>query len=120
MDEYFVYRGGFGRGGIPQGPTRGEFRNEPVNTVEKTPPPSQEPEEKEKDSNVAKPRSDRWSHDGYDQMMKVQDKGYRNSRNDSRPRSVQSKVHMEEILMFGGTNMYRMTRSLIWTNIQLT
>ncbi|KAI8602355.1 hypothetical protein EDD21DRAFT_80196 [Dissophora ornata] len=84
----FMGRGGFGRGGMAQGPTRGDFKNESPTAGRES--PSQEPEDK--DGSSAKPKSDRWSHDGYDQMMKVQEKSYRHQRNDSRPRSMNAKV----------------------------
>ena len=55
-------------------------------------PESQQPESEDKEGASAKPKSDRWSHDGFDQLMKVQERSYRHQRNDSRPRSMHGKV----------------------------
>ncbi|KAF9115921.1 hypothetical protein BGX27_005803 [Mortierella sp. AM989] len=87
---HFMGRGGFGRGGMPQNPVRGEVRNEPPNNSTEKDPQFREVESKE-NVNVVKPRSDRWSHDGFDQLMKVQEKSYRHQRSDSRPRSMNAK-----------------------------
>ncbi|KAF9580696.1 hypothetical protein BGW38_002557 [Lunasporangiospora selenospora] len=79
----FMGRGGFGRGGMQHGSGRGDFRNgQPLND---------QPQVNEDRVEETKPKSDRWSHDGYDQLMKVQEKSYRPHRNDSRPRSMNNK-----------------------------
>ncbi|KAI1311335.1 hypothetical protein EDD11_003480 [Mortierella claussenii] len=85
----FMGRGGFGRGGMPQGPARADFRSDSPTPSDKD-SQSQELENK-KDASSVKPKSDRWSHDGYDQLMKVQEKSYRHQRNDTRPRSINGK-----------------------------
>lgn len=71
---------------MPQGPTRGDFRNGHWNGEQQ-----QKAEEDNKEAAQEKPKSDRWSHDGYDQMMKVQEKNHRH-RGDSRPQSMTAKV----------------------------
>jgi hypothetical protein len=73
---------------MAQGPTRADFKNDPVNTSNTVQAPV---EVVDKESPPVRPKSDRWSHDGFDQMMKVQDKGYRPQKND-RPRSMIVKV----------------------------
>lgn len=86
-------RGGFSRGGASQGPTRADFRNGPSNTSD-----PQVTESDDKDNVSTPSKSDRWSHDGFDQMMKVNDKRYRNQRSNSRPRTVHGKVCYCEIV----------------------
>lgn len=73
---------------MPQGPTRADVKNERA-TV-----PNEEPQAAEVNDKASpsRPKSDRWSHDGFDQLMKVQDRGYQHQRNDSRPRSMNAKV----------------------------
>jgi hypothetical protein len=85
----FFSRGGFVRGGMVQGTPRTSFRNE---SNAGNNPESQHPESDDKESASTKPKSDRWSHDGFDQLMKVQERSYRHQRNDSRPRSMHGKV----------------------------
>lgn len=72
-----------------QGAPRTSFRNESDAGVN---PESQHPEADDKESASTKPKSDRWSHDGFDQLMKVQERSYRHQRIDSRPRSMHGKV----------------------------
>lgn len=72
-----------------QGAPRTSFRNESETGVNIE---SQQPESDDKEGASAKPKSDRWSHDGFDQLMKVQERSYRHQRNDSRPRSMHGKV----------------------------
>ncbi|KAG0368086.1 hypothetical protein BC939DRAFT_481934 [Gamsiella multidivaricata] len=84
----FMGRGGFDRGGMAQGPSRGDARNDRGSAPDKD---SQSQDTEDKDSSPVRPRSDRWSHDGYDQLMKVQEKSHRQPRNDSRPRSMNAK-----------------------------
>lgn len=81
---------------MPQGPTRGDFRNGHWNGEQQ----QKAEDEQNKDVAQEKPKSDRWSHDGYDQMMKVQEKGYRHQRNDSRPQSMNAKVFIALILCY--------------------
>ena len=73
---------------MPQGPTRADVRNERANVA------IEEPQVAQEDDKVvpSRSKSDRWSHDGFDQLMKVQDRGYQHQRNDSRPRSMNAKV----------------------------
>lgn len=100
--SFFLYyfclpRGGFARGGMVQGVPRTSFRNESevgVNTE------SQQPESDDKEGASAKPKSDRWSHDGFDQLMKVQERSYRHQRNDSRPRSMHGKVRAMKYVLY--------------------
>jgi len=76
---------------MAQGPVRADFRNDLVNT----PSAEQDPVESvDKEVAPIRPRSDRWSHDGFDQMMKVQDRSYRPQKNE-RPRSLIVKVMAE-------------------------
>ena len=73
---------------MAQGPTRADFKNEQTDTANTDQAPA---DAADKDTAPVRPKSDRWSHDGFDQMMKVQDKSFRTPRND-RPRSMIVKV----------------------------